>query len=210
VATRWYRAPELCGSFAATYTPAVDVWSIGCIFAEVLLRRPIFTGKDVVHQLQVRHCCTVHTEPLRDIHVEGEVKCPLSLLGQSIISRALLASCPHTCISVLLPCAAAGHHRHPGHATDPDDCQGTSLVNGQLFRQAAGSRPITRVCVRGGTVCVKTFRPFPRQWSPVSNILGAHFCATYRSAMSIISVPHTGPQCQGEELLGRDASQSRL
>jgi serine/threonine protein kinase len=37
VATRWYRAPELCGSFYARYTSAVDVWSCGCIFAELLL-----------------------------------------------------------------------------------------------------------------------------------------------------------------------------
>ncbi|KAA3482674.1 mitogen-activated protein kinase 20-like isoform X2 [Gossypium australe] len=35
VATRWYRAPELCGSFFSKYTPAIDIWSIGCIFAEV-------------------------------------------------------------------------------------------------------------------------------------------------------------------------------
>lgn len=37
VATRWYRAPELCGSFYARYSSAVDVWSCGCIFAELLL-----------------------------------------------------------------------------------------------------------------------------------------------------------------------------
>ncbi|KAH7352981.1 hypothetical protein KP509_19G073300 [Ceratopteris richardii] len=53
VATRWYRAPELCGSFFATYTPAVDIWSIGCIFAEVLLGKPLFPGKNVVHQLEL-------------------------------------------------------------------------------------------------------------------------------------------------------------
>ena len=29
VATRWYRAPELCGSFFTKYTPAVDIWSVG-------------------------------------------------------------------------------------------------------------------------------------------------------------------------------------
>ncbi|KAI3502223.1 hypothetical protein L1887_30255 [Cichorium endivia] len=28
VATRWYRAPELCGSFSSKYTPAVDIWGI--------------------------------------------------------------------------------------------------------------------------------------------------------------------------------------
>ena len=35
VATRWYRAPELCGSFFTKYTPAIDIWSVGCIFAEI-------------------------------------------------------------------------------------------------------------------------------------------------------------------------------
>ncbi|GLJ24949.1 hypothetical protein SUGI_0477480 [Cryptomeria japonica] len=53
VATRWYRAPELCGSFFSKYTPAVDIWSVGCIFAEVLMGRPLFPGKNVVHQLDL-------------------------------------------------------------------------------------------------------------------------------------------------------------
>ncbi|XP_047341419.1 mitogen-activated protein kinase 15-like [Impatiens glandulifera] len=53
VATRWYRAPELCGSFFSKYTPAIDIWSIGCIFAEVLTGRPLFPGKSIVHQLDL-------------------------------------------------------------------------------------------------------------------------------------------------------------
>jgi serine/threonine protein kinase len=53
VATRWYRAPELCGSFFTKYTPAIDIWSIGCIFAEILSGRPLFPGKNVVHQLEI-------------------------------------------------------------------------------------------------------------------------------------------------------------
>ncbi|KAJ8747563.1 hypothetical protein K2173_013059 [Erythroxylum novogranatense] len=53
VATRWYRAPELCGSFFSKYTPAIDVWSIGCIFAELLTGKPLFPGKNVVHQLDL-------------------------------------------------------------------------------------------------------------------------------------------------------------
>ncbi|WOL17032.1 mitogen-activated protein kinase [Canna indica] len=53
VATRWYRAPELCGSFFSRYTPAIDTWSIGCIFAEVLTGKPLFPGKNVVHQLDL-------------------------------------------------------------------------------------------------------------------------------------------------------------
>ncbi|KAE9613853.1 putative mitogen-activated protein kinase CMGC-MAPK family [Lupinus albus] len=53
VATRWYRAPELCGSFFSKYTPAIDIWSIGCIFAEMLNGKPLFRGKNVVHQLDL-------------------------------------------------------------------------------------------------------------------------------------------------------------
>lgn len=35
------------------YTPAIDIWSIGCIFAEVLTGKPLFPGKNVVHQLDL-------------------------------------------------------------------------------------------------------------------------------------------------------------
>lgn len=47
------RAPELCGSFFAKYSPAIDTWSVGCIFAEVLLGKPLFPGRNVVHQLEL-------------------------------------------------------------------------------------------------------------------------------------------------------------
>ncbi|KAH6764172.1 MAP kinase 19 [Perilla frutescens var. frutescens] len=54
VATRWYRAPELCIIYLCLqYTPAIDIWSIGCIFAEVLSGKPLFPGKSVVHQLDL-------------------------------------------------------------------------------------------------------------------------------------------------------------
>ncbi|KAI5950730.1 tmk2 [Candida jiufengensis] len=50
VATRWYRAPEIMLSFT-NYTKAIDVWSVGCILAELLGGKPIFRGKDYVDQL---------------------------------------------------------------------------------------------------------------------------------------------------------------
>ncbi|NXQ45372.1 MK07 kinase, partial [Catharus fuscescens] len=43
VATRWYRAPELLLSLHR-YTRAIDMWSVGCIFAEMLGRRQLFPG----------------------------------------------------------------------------------------------------------------------------------------------------------------------
>ena len=72
VATRWYRAPEIMLSFQS-YTKAsqyskilchrlyssfslVDVWSVGCILAELLGGRPFFKGRDYVDQLnQILH-----------------------------------------------------------------------------------------------------------------------------------------------------------
>ncbi|XP_058752496.1 mitogen-activated protein kinase 9-like [Vicia villosa] len=36
-----------------TYTLAIDIWSIGCIFAEVLTGKPLFPGKSIVHQLDL-------------------------------------------------------------------------------------------------------------------------------------------------------------
>ena len=51
VVTRWYRAPELLTE-SQYYGPPVDLWSVGCILAEVLLRRPLFQGKDYMHQLE--------------------------------------------------------------------------------------------------------------------------------------------------------------
>ena len=52
VVTRWYRAPELLLS-QEEYTSAIDVWSVGCIFAELLARKPLFAGKDYIHQLKL-------------------------------------------------------------------------------------------------------------------------------------------------------------
>jgi len=50
VATRWYRAPEiLLGS--TKYSKAVDMWSLGCIFAELLTGKPLFPGTSTLNQL---------------------------------------------------------------------------------------------------------------------------------------------------------------
>ena len=50
VVTRWYRAPELLDG-ARFYGPAIDMWSVGCIFAEMMLRVPYFAGESDIDQL---------------------------------------------------------------------------------------------------------------------------------------------------------------
>jgi serine/threonine protein kinase len=52
VETRWYRAPEVllnCGS----YDCGIDIWSAGCVLAELILGRPLLPGKDVYRQLEL-------------------------------------------------------------------------------------------------------------------------------------------------------------
>lgn len=41
MASRWYRAPELLYG-SSKYGPSVDMWAIGCVFAEMLRRVPLF------------------------------------------------------------------------------------------------------------------------------------------------------------------------
>ncbi|KAI9217820.1 kinase-like domain-containing protein [Blastocladiella britannica] len=52
VVTLWYRAPELLLG-ATTYSTAVDMWSTGCVFGELLLKQPIMPGKEEVEQLHL-------------------------------------------------------------------------------------------------------------------------------------------------------------
>lgn len=50
ICSRYYRAPELI--FGATeYTPAIDVWSTGCVIAEIIIGQPIFPGESASDQL---------------------------------------------------------------------------------------------------------------------------------------------------------------
>ncbi|KAK2737851.1 hypothetical protein FQN55_000861 [Onygenales sp. PD_40] len=50
VVTLWYRAPELLLG-AEKYGPEIDMWSIGCIFGELLTKEPLLQGKNEVEQL---------------------------------------------------------------------------------------------------------------------------------------------------------------
>uniref|UniRef100_A0A8B9J4F5 mitogen-activated protein kinase n=1 Tax=Astyanax mexicanus TaxID=7994 RepID=A0A8B9J4F5_ASTMX len=51
VVTRWYRAPEVILNWMH-YSQTVDIWSVGCIMAEMLLGRPLFKGNDHLDQLR--------------------------------------------------------------------------------------------------------------------------------------------------------------
>ncbi|KAI0793401.1 Pkinase-domain-containing protein [Abortiporus biennis] len=52
VVTLWYRAPEILLG-ATTYSTAVDMWSVGCIFAELILKEPLFQAKGEIELLSM-------------------------------------------------------------------------------------------------------------------------------------------------------------
>ncbi len=49
--TRWYRAPEVILN-ASEYSKAIDIWSVGCIAAELLGKTALFPGEDFLDQVQ--------------------------------------------------------------------------------------------------------------------------------------------------------------
>nr|XP_019567904.1 PREDICTED: mitogen-activated protein kinase 11 isoform X5 [Rhinolophus sinicus] len=51
VATRWYRAPEIMLNWMH-YNQTVDIWSVGCIMAELLQGKALFPGNDYIDQLK--------------------------------------------------------------------------------------------------------------------------------------------------------------
>ena len=69
VITRWYRPPELL--LMSRYNHAVDIWSTGCILAEMILRKPLFPGKDYLGQLKL--ICKVIPLPDTEKEVESFV-----------------------------------------------------------------------------------------------------------------------------------------
>jgi cyclin-dependent kinase 10 len=52
VVTLWYRPPELLFG-ATTYTSALDMWSVGCIFGELLMNEPLLPGASEVEQIRL-------------------------------------------------------------------------------------------------------------------------------------------------------------
>ncbi|XP_068572818.1 mitogen-activated protein kinase 12b isoform X2 [Cebidichthys violaceus] len=67
VVTRWYRAPEVILNWMH-YTQTVDIWSAGCIMAEMLLGKPLFKGSD--HLDQLREIMKITGTPAADFVVK--------------------------------------------------------------------------------------------------------------------------------------------
>lgn len=61
VVTLWYRAPEILLG-GRQYSTGVDMWSVGCIFAEMCTRKPLFPGDSEIDEIfKIFRCVACHT-----------------------------------------------------------------------------------------------------------------------------------------------------
>eukprot|EP00927_Polykrikos_kofoidii_P079556 TRINITY_DN76337_c0_g1_i1.p1 TRINITY_DN76337_c0_g1~~TRINITY_DN76337_c0_g1_i1.p1 ORF type:complete len:394 (-),score=48.09 TRINITY_DN76337_c0_g1_i1:181-1362(-) len=92
VVTLWYRSPELLLG-AKLYTTAVDIWSIGCNFGELIAKRPLLPGKAEEHQLHL--VCELLGTPSPKIWP--------GLNDLPLFSRFVLPSCDYNNLRVKFP-----------------------------------------------------------------------------------------------------------
>ena len=73
--TLWYRAPEILLG-ARHYSTSVDVWSVGCIFAEMVNQEPLFPGDseiDELHRIFRSHLQSLGQTFFSFLHVLEEI-----------------------------------------------------------------------------------------------------------------------------------------
>lgn len=213
VVSRWYRAPEvLLGS--RRYPPAADMWSAGCVLAELMGRTPLLPGKSEDHQLDVILC--VLGSPSEDA-IRSLLQLPLP-----DASRLKLRNLPEThalCFgeiyphaeascSVVLPLLRAILHwdpsarwtataamAHPGLADalrvcDAQRDNGLKLPSGEAAREMQHFERSRRDLQAALWAEVRRFRPIPElRSSPISQqaMGGNHIAPTppFWSAMSV-------------------------
>ncbi|PWN23182.1 kinase-like protein [Microstroma glucosiphilum] len=66
VVTIWYRAPELLMG-ARHYTPAIDMWAVGCIWGELLSLRPLFKGEEAKMEGKGKPSAVLQTDQMAKI-----------------------------------------------------------------------------------------------------------------------------------------------
>ncbi|KAK8061041.1 hypothetical protein PG997_015262 [Apiospora hydei] len=97
VVTLWYRSPELLLG-ASTYDASVDMWSVGCIFGELLAREPLLQGRNEVDALsKIFELCGVPTEETwpgfrrlpnaRSLRLPSSSTAPAALTGSMIRAK---------------------------------------------------------------------------------------------------------------------------
>jgi serine/threonine protein kinase len=161
ICTRWYRPPELCNPRMshATYTSAVDVWSVGCIFAEILGGgRVLFPGADAEDQLERIHDL-VGEDPTVPASAAARLRAELPRKSEDeaidLLRRMLvidprqritaLEALRHPYFSGLGPTDLSGVKPLPPDALDSRDCLRSAAAVGQESRKRRRGWAMARV-----------------------------------------------------------------
>ncbi|KAK6822575.1 cyclin-dependent kinase G-1 [Apiospora arundinis] len=136
VVTLWYRSPELLLG-ATTYDSSVDMWSVGCIFGELLAREPLLQGRNEVDALsKIFELCGVPTEETwpgfrrlpnaRSLRLPSSSNAPAAITGSMIRAKfPLLTAAGSQLLNSLLSLdprnrpSAADMLRHEYFTQDP-------------------------------------------------------------------------------------------
>ncbi|KAM9830279.1 mitogen-activated protein kinase 13 [Syngnathus typhle] len=180
VVTRWYRAPEVILNWMH-YTQTVDIWSVGCIMAEMINGKTLFKGKDYMDQLTQIMKVTGVPEPefiqkLDSKEAKNYVKAlpryprkdfstlfpRASANGIDLLEKMLVLDCDQRPTAEL-----ALEHPYFDSLRDPDD-----LPEPEPYDDSRDNAKLTleewkRLCFRE----VKSFVPFPRRDSKRKNTL---------------------------------------
>ena len=105
VVTQYYRAPELLMG-TRHYTSAIDIWSVGCIFAELLSRRILFQARSPLQQLDLitdllgtpssedmRHACNGARQHIKKSPFKPPAVTALYLLSPQVTNEAVHLLC---------------------------------------------------------------------------------------------------------------------
>ncbi|CAH2231640.1 jg19460 [Pararge aegeria aegeria] len=122
VATRWYRAPEIMLNWMH-YNQTVDIWSVGCIMAELLTGRTLFPGTDHIHQLNLimEILGTPAQEFMQKISSESRWASTLWLIPCFIKSRSSARSSNLARVRRRITAEQALAHEYLAQYADPTD-----------------------------------------------------------------------------------------
>jgi cell division cycle 2-like len=136
VVTLWYRSPELLLG-ARQYGAAIDMWSVGCIFGELLTREPLLQGKTELDQLtKIFELCGSPTEEswpsFRRLPNARSLRLPKQSVSTSAIIRARFPNMTTAGTSLLADLLALDPDRRPTAA---------EMLRHEYFRQDPKPKP---------------------------------------------------------------------
>ncbi|XP_052170191.1 serine/threonine-protein kinase MHK isoform X2 [Diospyros lotus] len=99
VSTRWYRAPEVLLQ-SSTYTPAIDMWAVGAILAELFTLCPIFPGESELDQLY-KICCVLGTPDWTDFPEARNVSLLINISYSEIMPANLSDIIPNASLEAV-------------------------------------------------------------------------------------------------------------